>query len=100
MPTDRTNNEPKAVVDLLTEFRTLLNSRDYCAYHMVDIAMAAMAFINLGEFEKAQNILQGAVLDYQLVEEKINKFYAETSGRKHSQKESAPDGNQSEHSAA
>jgi hypothetical protein len=87
MPADRPNNEPKAVVDLLTEFRTLLNSRDYCAYHMVDIAMAAMAFINLGEFEKAQNILQGAVLDYQLVEEKINKFYAETSGRKYSQSE-------------
>lgn len=63
----------------LNRFRQLLNRRDVAAYQLVGVAMTAMAYMNLGEFGKAQNILQGAVLDYQLADDAINQFHQEVS---------------------
>ncbi|MGA7924370.1 MAG: hypothetical protein WCA20_00060 [Candidatus Sulfotelmatobacter sp.] len=44
----------------MSEFSLLCRDRDLAAYAVVGVAMVAMSYLNLGEVEKAQNLLQGA----------------------------------------
>lgn len=79
-----------------TEFQSLCNRRELAAHQLVGVAKIASAYLNLGEFQKAQNLLQGAVLDYELADDKISAFHE----AQIQSKENSVHGNRTEPNAA
>ena len=62
---------------LLSEFRDLVNRRDYFAYHAEACAETALAELENGDIEGAKRILASAVSLYQAADRAINKFRKE-----------------------
>lgn len=63
--------------DRSQQLRRLIHKKECASYALVGVAQVASAYLNLGEIAKAQNLLQGAVLDFQLAEQRVLDFQKE-----------------------
>ena len=71
------------------EYRKLANVRDLRAYETAGIAQLSVAWMNLGEYEKAHKALFESVARYQAAAEAVERFHQT---RKSNEKEQ-PNGN-------
>jgi hypothetical protein len=64
-------------------FTKLCSRRNVAAYGVVGTAQVAVAYLQLGETEKAINLLLGSLTEYQVADRLIDEFHKETSNGNH-----------------
>lgn len=68
----------QSIRDILAKrdrFAALCSAREVAALGVVDAARRAVAHLNFGEIVKAQNVLQGAILQHELADQAIAEFH-------------------------